>query len=169
MLNGVLRAFGLVRLARYEHLAQQLRRMEARAAKAIADLENLRKVEGKLAKQEAAIGEARGAAREWKLKAEATANALADAQDQLERRSRKFEAAQAEFDRRLQKHEERSLDLDAMQTRLDIAERELGVAREQLMALEVKLDILEGAANVLDGRTRAVLARRLSLERSAPV
>jgi len=45
--------------------------------------------------------------------------------------------------------------LDALQTRLERAERDLTTAREHLMIVESKLDILEGAANVLDARTRA--------------
>lgn len=44
--------------------------------------------------------------------------------------------------------------LDALQSRLEGAERELATAREHLMVVESKLDILEGAANVLDARTR---------------
>jgi len=169
MLNGVLRALGLVRLARYEELAQQLKKADARAAKFAGDAESLRKLEGKLAKQDAAVEEARAAARDWKLKAEQNAKALTESEDKHKGRSKKFEAAQAEFTRRLQKYEQRALDVEAMQKRLDDAERELSVAREQLMALEVKLDILEGAANVLDVRTRAVVGRRISVDRSAPV
>jgi len=48
----------------------------------------------------------------------------------------------------------RRQELDALQARLEGAERELTTAREHLMVIESKLDILEGAANVLDARTR---------------
>ena len=152
MLTRLLAAAGLVRAARYAAAAEQLRKVEARAARA-----------GQ------AVDEARAEIRDWKAKAGEAEKHLKDAERDAARQSTRADKIKAELGAQLEIERGRLAEFQAMRTRLVDAERDIAVARDHLMAVEVKLDILEGAANVLDARTRTVLATPTKRESGAPV
>jgi len=78
----------------------------------------------------------------------------------LEQEVRRQTQLAGRFKLAAEKADQKQTELDALQSRLEHAERELSGAREHLMVIEVKLDILEGAANVLDGRMRTAAPQR---------
>jgi chromosome segregation ATPase len=151
MLTRLLAAAGLVRAPRYAAVVEQLRKVEARAARATQ-----------------AVEEARVETRDWKAKAGAAEKHLNDAERDAARQSARAEKIKADLGAQLETERGRLAEFQAMRTRLADAERDIAVARDHLMAVEVKLDILEGAANVLDARTRTVLASPTKRESGAP-
>jgi chromosome segregation ATPase len=92
------------------------------------------------------------ARRKWKDRADEAAARLRTLEKQSARQARQIKDLSRTAD-------DGRETLEALQARLDDADRELATARDYLMVVEAKLDILEGAANVLDARTRAQVHR----------
>lgn len=147
---GVLRALGLVPAARLMEAVERLRKSESR-------------VESVSRKLEEVLSESCA----LRTKLEEAHRRLKDAEDHAARETQRFRKLEADAARQAARERKRAVDVPALESRLDNAERDLTVAREHLMAVEVKLDILEGAATVLDSRTRKLLAQPADGRRSA--
>ena len=148
----LLQALGVVSASRYGAVAERLRKSEARVESLSKKLE-----------------EAAADSRTIRAKLEEAHRRLRETESEAARETQRLQKLKAEADRELARQKKKTVDIPALQDRLDELERELTVARGHLMAIEVKLDILEGAANVLDGRTRTVLAQRIPSRSSTPV
>jgi chromosome segregation ATPase len=140
---GLLSAFGLASASRLASMAERLRKSESRVESLSRKLE-----------------EAQADIRTWRSKAEEAQKRVKDAESETAREAQRFEKAKADIEKQATRDKKKTIDVDALDVRLDGAERDLAVSRDHLMAIEVKLDILEGAATVLDGRTRTLLAER---------
>jgi chromosome segregation ATPase len=128
------------------------------SARLAAANERLRKLESKVETLSEKLSDARTDARTWQVKAEEARQRAKEIESEARRELQRAEKVRAEIEKEAAREKKRSIDVPALEHRLDGAEQNLAVARDQLMAIEVKLDILEGAATVLDGRTRTLLA-----------
>jgi chromosome segregation ATPase len=151
MVSRLLSALGLVRASTHAAAIEQVRKADARAAKAGQTVEELRTE-----------------VRDWKARASEAEKRATDSAREAARQSERAEKIKADLTIQLDTERGRVAEFQAMRQRLGAAEREVAVARDHLMAIEVKLDILEGAANVLDRRTRTVLSTRSARDTGAP-
>jgi chromosome segregation ATPase len=141
LLSSLFRTLGFVRADRLAAAEEQIRKVQAQAAKAGEGIE-----------------QSKADAREWRARAGEAEKRVHDLEHEVGRQTERLEKVRADLTTQLQAERARVAELQqALRQRLVDADRDLLVARDHLMAIEVKLGILEGAANVLDGRSRAVL------------
>lgn len=137
--------------------------------------EQLRKCQARVEELKASLEKARAGSQEWKAKADAAEQRVAEAAVEAGLQAKQIERIQTQAARTAEQQareldqlrarvtdltEKRARDIADVRAHLTTSERDLAIARDHLMTIDVKLDILEGAANVLDDRTRAILPAR---------
>lgn len=152
VIKTLLEHLGFVRASRYRSVVDRLSRSEARVEAGAAESAKLRE-----------------RARDWKARADAAQQRLADVTAEGRQRDAELRALSSQFQRcndeqhllrkQLVEQAVQAADLTSLQQRLDDEQRQLAAARDELMAIDVKLDILEGAANVIDVRLRGEAPR----------